>query len=141
MGLKEFLEAYSWLYKDDFDGIRMWAAMYNHQQELINFISTLAADIVNKANKEKHKTKEWAYYALMNLVPEITKETKFPVAINALRLCDMAYEANEDFVKVCDYIMESDEMDWAVVDRLHPEICLKYEEAKEKCGTQTNQSK
>lgn len=140
MDLKSFLEEYDWLYKNDFDALRLWAAMYNHQQELINFISTLAADIVTKANKDRHKTSEWAYYALVSLTPEITEDTDFTICINALRLCDMAYEAGQNFIDACNHIMQSKNIDWDVVEHLHPEIWLKYEEAM-KCSTQENQSK
>ena len=129
LGLKQFIEYYDVFCKDDFDIIIKWAAYNNCQPELISAIAALATSMTEEKRAFEWQVKEWSNYA-MNLVPEINEDTEFKTCINALRLAYFAYDGYQ-YIDVVDQILKSKNIEWAVVEEMHPMIVMKYNQLKE----------
>lgn len=132
MGLKEFIECYDIFCKDDFDIIIRWAAYNGCQPKLISTIATLATSVAEEKQTFEWQVKEWTSYA-MQLLPEIKEDTDFMTCINALRLAYFAYSGRQ-YLEIVDYILKSKNINWEIVEEMHPMITIKYNQLKEECA-------
>lgn len=125
--LTDFIQEFSWLCQDDFDIILKWAVYNGAESRLIAVIAELASSLVDAAASYKWKTKEWAYYAFSNLVPEINEDTSDPILLNSIRLAYLAYDEKQ-FRTVCKKMLDARKVDIEIIKPLHPDIYVAYQE-------------
>lgn len=128
MGLKEFLDKYGFMY-DDFGAIIAWAEYNNNEPQLIDLISKLATQLVQKKQNFENKVMEWSYYAYGQLTPEPTEDLDFTRAINMVRLAYLSYSGSQ-FVKIIDEILTSKNIKMEDIKSMHQEIYNKYMKEK-----------
>ena len=115
INLKEFLTYCEGQYTDDFDAIMKWATYNDYQLELIEMVFILVRTLKDEKQKLAEQIRNWSIH-MMNLVPQITKNTDLQTCLNALRIAYFAYDGSQ-YINVFEQVLQSDNINMEIVEK------------------------